>query len=107
MAKHLKNPTPQHIKDLIDSGYRRVSRRHGMIARIDREDWMDHLAGELHTTVDKIRSSPQVYADLYRRLYSKDVVTMHPTTALRIPPSGGDRTGFVPVVCNRLHMAAA
>lgn len=104
MAKHLKNPTPAEIDALIDSGYRRVSRRHGLVARIDREDWVSFLAGKGHAVGDRLLR-PGYWEDFYRRNYSKDQVRLHPTTAERVPCSHGDPVGYM--ACNRLHEAAA
>lgn len=32
------------IATLIASGYARTSNRHGMVSRIDRPDWREHMA---------------------------------------------------------------
>jgi hypothetical protein len=75
---------------LIESGYRSVSNRHRMVSRIDRPDWREHMARDHHRG---FRGDPQRNleegmrwvralgtgaADHYRRVLSKDTVTMLP-----------------------------
>lgn len=71
---------------LIESGYRCVSNRHRMVARIDRPDWREHMGRE-HTR--GFRGDPQRNleegmrwvdllgagaADQYRRVFTKDTI---------------------------------
>lgn len=84
-------------KTLAARGYRRVSRSHGMIARIDRPDWLEFVAEKMHTTVESLKASrPGTWESHYRRVYSKDVLTLNPISlALQVHPSDGDSTGYV------------
>lgn len=80
---------------LIQLGYRVTSNKHRMVARIDRDDWMEHMAKE-HSPWDwegegmkwingmGLRSA----ADHYRRVYSKDKLTVSASIAKAIPNSG-------------------
>lgn len=84
-----------HVDRLIEQGYCRVSRRHMILSRIDREDWREHMARD-HAPWDwkgdgmKWATSNGM-ADHYRRCYSKDQMQLHPDCAalfLKFPGSG-------------------
>lgn len=86
---------------LTERGYRRTSRKHGMVSRIDREDWIDILAEHLilprAELMKRIRGFPGMWQDYYRRVLSKDKVTLNPPQlALHIPTSDRDPIGWVP-----------
>lgn len=55
------------IPTLIASGYARTSNRHGMVSRIDRPDWQEHMASIYP-------NSRPLGADFYRRCVSKDTL---------------------------------
>jgi hypothetical protein len=87
--------------DLIASGYRAISNRYRMIARIDREDWREEMArrhvagfpGDQETNFQRgmcwVNSLGSHAADLYRRVYSKDVLEgVNPAAFERIRKSG-------------------
>jgi hypothetical protein len=69
--------------ELMNKGYRRTSNAYCMVARIDREDWLDVLARERHCSradfynVDGSGVSDQ-HRDYYVRCHSKDKLTVHP-----------------------------
>lgn len=86
---------------LTARGYRRTSRSYGMVSRIDRSDWIDVLAERLLRTCDEMRKmiheQPGQWEDFYRRVISKDTVTLDPPRrALKVPPSRSDPAGYVP-----------
>lgn len=94
-------PDTLSIRDaLIAHGYRRTSRRHGLISRIDRADWLDVLAEHLNVSrqeLDKrVRGFPGMWEDFYRRVLSKDTITLQIAAALEIPTSERDPAGFIP-----------
>src|ERR1039458_9705438 len=76
------NP-PQYSKggeDYAAAGYRIVSRKYGMISRLDRDDWKEYMA-EKHAPWDIeegrkwVRALGDLHAaDHYRRVYSKDTL---------------------------------
>jgi hypothetical protein len=88
---------------LTSAGYRRVSNKHRIVSRIDREDWLEHLARKMRQApADFIlkdgtgRVSP-AWCDHYRRIYSKDTITVSSEAVFRlIPGSGFDPVGFIP-----------
>jgi hypothetical protein len=84
------------VPSLIARGYRRVSRRFGMVARVDREDWREYMAEKLHKTPAQINAAANIWADHYRRVYSKDVLTLPQAKALKVPASAGDSIGWIP-----------
>lgn len=69
------------VTALIAKGYRVISRRHGICARIDREDWEEYCR----------RKGYPVCADWYRRILSKDKIRVSLAAVRRIPNSGDDR----------------
>ena len=82
------------IPVFVALGYRRTSRKHGMISRIDRPDWQEFLARK-GMLVGPGREGNG--ADHYRRVYSKDTITLVPLSlALEVPTSGHDPVGFIP-----------
>lgn len=87
-------------EELIARGYRRISNKHGMLARIDRSDWIEVLAKHLK------RSPAELYApgepnpepcwyDYYRRVLSRDKVTVPKWAAKNIPNSDRDTCGYI------------
>lgn len=74
-------------RTLIASGYRIVSRKFRIAARVDRPDWQEFCAKHGHP----------VDPDWYRRILSRDTVTVTPKQVHEIPNSGHDKTGYVEV----------
>lgn len=86
---------------LIASGYRRVSNRYRLVARIDRPDWIDILARDLLRSpaefyVPGAKEPAGMWADHYRRCFSRDTLTLDPDVFYQIPTSCHDPVGFVP-----------
>lgn len=87
--------TDKSAEDLIALGYRRTSNAFGLVSRIDREDWLEVLAEKMgRSPADFIvRSGPDIgkpspmWADQYRRCYSKDTLTVDQVTIRLIPGS--------------------
>lgn len=77
------------VGELIEKGYRRVSNAYCRIARIDRDDWLDFMATKIGCAVadfyakDGSGVSDQ-WKDHYIRMYSKDVLVVHPEILYRI-----------------------
>lgn len=86
---------------LTAQGYCRVSWKHGGVARIDREDWVQHMAKELRRAPADFYvpgdSQPSgSWASFYRSVYSKDVLWNLPREVIAlIPTSGHNSTGFI------------
>ena len=78
----MSEPTP---KELMSRGYRRTSNAFGMVSRIDRADWKEYM----------VENNFPVNADFYRRICSKDTLTIGKSKARRVKASGHDTTGFV------------
>jgi hypothetical protein len=66
----------------IALGYKCISRRYGIVARIDRDDWLEHMARQhapwsLADGMKWVRALGRAAAaDHYRRVYSKDTLTL-------------------------------
>ena len=74
--------TAKQVKAL---GYRIISSKYRMAARVDREDWREFCEKNGHP----------VDADWYRRCLSKDKITLSAIIAKQLPNSGHDTTGYV------------
>ena len=89
--------TPYIIEDmpaLVALGYRRTSRKYGIVSRIDRPDWKEVLARSGYLMGPGREGN---HADTYRACYSSDKITLEPPSlALEVPTSGHDPIGFVP-----------
>lgn len=82
-------------------GYRRVSNKHGMLARVDRPDWVEVLARHLKRSPAElyVPGEPEPaahWADYYRRVLSGDRVDVEPPALARLVPSSDhDPVGYV------------
>lgn len=108
----LASMTPDELaRGYARRGYRRVSRRHCHIARIDRDDWALVLAAHLRKSVAELclvveartpagyavtNELSHVWADYYRRVLTSDVVTVPEEVMFLVPTSDHDPVGFVP-----------
>lgn len=72
-------------KALKREGYRVVSRKSGIAARVDREDWEEYCKETMHP----------VCPDFYRRVLSKDQVYITPYAAKKLPNSQHNPVGFI------------
>lgn len=87
------------VKDAIASmvlmGYARTSRKHGMVSRIDRPDWLQYMATK-HSPWSPHDDGlgwisllgERAAGDQYRRVYSKDTITLGSFVGLLFPASG-------------------
>ena len=99
-APSLHNLPPPHAgctaPQLIALGYRRTSRRHRMLSRIDRPDWQGFLARELDVELDTLVRDPcGLWEDHYRRVYALDQLIVPPDLVLAVPASSYDPIGYV------------
>jgi hypothetical protein len=82
------NPKEEGIL-LRDLGYRVVSRRYGMVSRLDRDDWV--------LTETHFHGCPSGdNEDWYRRCRSKDKKTVRESVARYIPTSCHAQVGYIP-----------
>lgn len=90
----------EQIQELVRRGYRRVSRRFGVVARVDRPDWLQHLIDNNmgpHREDMRRVDTARLWADFYRRVVSADKIELDPPSlALNFPTSNDDPTGYVP-----------
>lgn len=73
-------------EEYIAQGYRVTSRKHRTISRIDRSDWKEFLLEKYPNWVG-VLSDTQI-ADHYRRIYSKDDLTVSVGIIKKMPNSG-------------------
>lgn len=84
------------VKALERAGYARTSNRFGMVSRIDRKDWREHMASQHGGGMDWVKAlGKKGAADHYRRCYSQDNLTIG-SAAQRLPPSADGPTEFRP-----------
>jgi len=82
--------------ELTVLGYRRISNKYRMVARIDRPDWVEHMAAQSHRTVaDYFVTGDNSYpaaswGDYFRRVYSKDKLEGLPDAVFKAIPGGED-----------------
>jgi hypothetical protein len=80
--------------ELMEKGYRRVSRKFGHVARVDRRDWLfvDQMLS--------LRSHLSGMAEHYCRVFSKDKVVLgeNSLTALAVPTHGFGEISGDPIV---------
>jgi hypothetical protein len=91
-------------KKLMALGYRRTSNAFGIVSRIDREDWKEHMAirhspWSLEEGMEWIKCLGESSAeDHYRRCYSKDNIEFGKRLAYKvkhIESSNGAPTGYI------------
>lgn len=78
-----KQTLPASAAEAKKVGYRIVSRAYCMASRIDRPDWIEHQRGNK-------------CGDLYRRVYSRDVITVPPSWIKKLGPSHEGPNVFIP-----------
>jgi len=61
------------LNEAVSQGYKIISRRHRIAARIDRTDWRVFLANELKNDLWLEKDDAEM---LYLRMYSKDRITV-------------------------------
>lgn len=85
-------------KELEAAGYCRVSNRFRHLARIDRADWQEHMVRthspwlkgkEFEEELASISRRSRSSADYYRRVLSRDVITVE-ASVFRLLPASGD-----------------
>lgn len=92
-----KQKTYKSIEYMVASGYCRTSNKFGLVSRIDRPDWREHMAerayppeyGYTHLGHAWVKNLGTRAADQYRRCYSQDKFEMGRSTGRRFPPSEG------------------
>ena len=88
-------------KQLIAAGYCKTSNKYRMVSRIDRPDFVQALAEHLRRApadfyVPGEDTVDGGWCDYYRRVLSKDTLTVEPEIFKHIPSSGHNSTGFCP-----------
>ena len=83
-------------KDAKKAGYCIISRKSPTwAARIDREDWREHMASQHSNGMKWVLALGDMAADHYRRCFSKDVIVVHSGFIKLLPNSGNGPTEFV------------
>lgn len=93
----------EDINAMVAYGYRRTSRAHSMLARIDRPDWREYMAFQ-HSPwdpagqgMDWVKACGDDAADFYRRCYSEDTLQLfEPAISMMFPASGHSADEYVP-----------
>lgn len=93
----------EDIYAMVAYGYRRTSRKHSMLARIDRPDWREYMAFQ-HAPwdpagqgMDWVKALGNDAADFYRRCYSEDLLELfEPAICMMFPASGHSADEYVP-----------
>lgn len=85
---------------LMKNGYRRTSRNHFSLSRVDRMDWKNAMAKEhspwsIAEGLSWVNALGRGASDHYRRVYSDDTITVTPEISSLIDSSGNDPVGFI------------
>jgi len=87
------------LERLKKQGYRIISRKYGVVARIDRSDWKEYMASKHCNGMDWVEVLDRLNhaEDHYRRCYSNDKIELIPDRLLVevIPNSNSERTGYI------------
>ena len=75
------------IRALERSGYARVSNSRNLIARIDRRRWLNAVARHLGREDAAVNMNRRQAADMYRRLFTQDKLTVTREIAQALPSS--------------------
>ena len=75
--------SPEQISFYKSKGYRRISRKYGIISRIDRPDWRKYM-------VNKGMENCINSSEFYVRVLSKDKIELHPEDALQFESASSD-----------------
>ena len=91
------------VQSLIDCGYRRTSRKYGILARIDRPDWKEWFAENTHLTAAEVdrKAECDPYGGIqshYACLGSRDHIKVKLSISERVPSSGQGRVDYVPMI---------
>jgi hypothetical protein len=92
--------TAADIKALIQKGYCRTLGKYGLVSRIDRADWKEHMAKEhspwsIKDGLAWVKVLGATGAeDQFRRVDSRDTLEVGAALGKLFPPSGGTVTGF-------------
>lgn len=84
-------------------GYRRTSRKHGHLSRVDRPDWETYMVRKQAPWdvegegMQWLRAIGLGAADHYRRCYSKDTITVPRNVSELVGTSSWDTTGYVDI----------
>lgn len=93
------------LQELHRQGYRFVSRKWGMVSRIDRPDWKEHMAishspWSLEEGLEWVALIGEEGAeDHYRRVYSKDTIEIEPEYQKKAYEVLGSSCGAVTGYC--------
>lgn len=84
---------------LAEQGYCRISKIKKIVSRIDKENWIEVLAGHYGKTFNEmlreILANPGVYEDLYRREFSRDRLYVGLITSRAVPGSSSCQVAYL------------
>jgi hypothetical protein len=91
-------------------GYRRVSNKHKLVARIDRKDWLQSMAKSLHRApadfyVPGENHVAPNWCDYYRRVHSKDQLEVSAEIYAALPASNETSDDYVPLPSQKIDMS--
>jgi hypothetical protein len=88
---------PEKIERLKKRGYCRISRKFGLLSRIDCNNWRERLAAGHVRGMDWVKLlGDKSAADYYRRCASKDHLEVGKDAGLKFPTSGDGPTEYLP-----------
>ena len=86
--------TDTELQQLLRQGYRRTSCKYGIVARVDREDWMTLMSHVLRGPLSEIMGNQQMWEDHYRRCFSRDKLELGAALGAKFPSSADSLTGY-------------
>lgn len=82
------------VQQAAAKGYAIISRASCWAARIDRQDWREHMAASHASGMQWVKALGASAGDQYRRCQSRDVIVVPQSWVRLLPNSGSGRNEF-------------
>ena len=91
---------PTEAENLLAQGYRGISNKHKIVARIDRDDWIDHMARTMNTSSASFMLPTgrfdERWSEHYLRCHSNDKLTVSEEVYKEMKQKQPNTTQYIP-----------